>query len=205
MDQDPLPGLQVTVVEESLPGSERSERNGGTFDMSARSRLGRENRLRDNRVLSGGSVAIEAAQSVHGVANREFVNVGRQRRDDTGELVRRDRRQTIGGPLELAARDRGGMYADEHLAQRRARRFHAVISKPRRVACRVQAYSAHRYRHRWRHNLLRTHHLIFRFGTSRRRRRALGVLRLGCGSQRIGVPMDQCPLVSLAAEHFSDP
>jgi hypothetical protein len=61
VDQDPLARSQLTMVEEALPSAERGERDRGAFNVVERARLRRQNFLRDDGVLGGGAVSVEAA------------------------------------------------------------------------------------------------------------------------------------------------
>jgi hypothetical protein len=59
------------------------------------------------------------------VAGREAVHVRADRLHHARELVRRRRREPVDRPLELVARERGGVHADERLA--RAGRGHVDL------------------------------------------------------------------------------
>jgi len=78
VDQHSLTCFQIAVVEEGLPGSECSEWDGGALDMAERSRLRNEKLLRNDRVFSGGSVAIEVAERVHRLSDRDVINIRRK-------------------------------------------------------------------------------------------------------------------------------
>lgn len=75
MDQHSLTCFQVAVVEERLPSGEGRERNRGALDVTERSRLRDEDALRNDGVVSGGSVVIETAQPVYRFSDREVVNI----------------------------------------------------------------------------------------------------------------------------------
>jgi hypothetical protein len=108
------------------------------------SRLRRESACRDERVLGGGAVAVEAGEPVDGLADREVGNVGGDRDDHSGELVRRDRGQTVDGPLELVACERGGVDADERVTGPERRNLDLLESELVGAAGRVQTDRAHR-------------------------------------------------------------
>ena len=78
------------MLEEALPGAEAGERERGA-STCATPRLRCEAPSRDGRVLGGDAVAVERGQREDLVALADVTHVGRDRRDDPGELVRRDR------------------------------------------------------------------------------------------------------------------
>ena len=106
-DQHPLAGGEPAVVEEPLPGAEARERDRRAFDMAQRPRLRSQELAGNDGVLGGGPVPPEVAEGEDLVSGRNAL----ARRDDAGELVRRNRGQPLGRPFELVARDRGRVHA----------------------------------------------------------------------------------------------
>src|SRR5262249_49850556 len=117
VDQHALTGLEPTMIEQRLPGAERSEWNGRALDMVERLGFRREHVGRNGRVLSGHPVTVERGQGPDGLARRDAVDVRSDGRDDSGELVRGRRRQPVDGPVELVARDRRRVDTDECLSR----------------------------------------------------------------------------------------
>src|SRR6185437_14226611 len=68
VDQDVLPGSQLSVLVQRLPGGERAERNGGSGQMIHGSGLGGQVGGGGGDVLGGGAGAVEADQAVDLVA-----------------------------------------------------------------------------------------------------------------------------------------
>ena len=120
VDEDPLARSEPAVVEQPLPGAERSERHGRRLGVAERTRLGREQLGRDRRVLGGDPVAVECGHPVHLVADGHVVDAGAEGDDDARQLVGGDRREPVDGPFELVARERRRVDADERLSVARA-------------------------------------------------------------------------------------
>ena len=98
MDENPLPGLQFSVVEEPLPSAERGERDRGALDVVEGPRLWGEEVRRNRDEVRGGAVAVEAAERIDGLADLDATGVGAERGDDARELIRGSRREAIDGP-----------------------------------------------------------------------------------------------------------
>ena len=107
---------------------------------------GCEQRRRHGDVLGRGAIAIEGREPVHLVAERKALHIVRNLHHDARDLVRRNRRQPIDGPLELVARDRRRMYAYEGFRPSEGGNRHRVDLEPTRFIGAVQAYGPHRAR-----------------------------------------------------------
>jgi hypothetical protein len=141
-DEDALAGLQLSVHEEALPRRQPGQRQGGALDVAQAPGLWSEERGRHDGELGGSPVAIEGRQSEHLVPDGELTDVAGDFLNDARELVRHDRRQAVGGPVELVTGDGRRVHADEGFPRawlrnhrsrrRRARRCHpADASEPR--------------------------------------------------------------------------
>ena len=74
MDQYPLTCSQITVFEERLPRGERGKWNRCALDMAERSRFRGEVVVRNDRVVGGSPVAVEAAERVDGFPDWSAAN-----------------------------------------------------------------------------------------------------------------------------------
>ena len=126
-DQHPLASGEPPVHKQSLPGGQAPHRQRCRLDVPQSRRLRRKYLRRDQGVLGGHPVAIGRCQPIHLVTAVD---------ENTRQLVRRRRRQSIDRPLQLATRDRRRMYAHQDLA--RARRRHLDLLDVQAVS--VQAY-----------------------------------------------------------------
>jgi len=130
-DQDALARFEASVVEQALPCAEGCERDRGARDVVERARLGCEQRGRDDGEVCGRAVAAEVGERVDLVADRDAVRVRAERGDLARELVRRDRRQAVDGPLELVLGDCRGADAHERVPGAGLRRVDLLDLKPR--------------------------------------------------------------------------
>ena len=73
VDQDMLPGSQLSVLVQRLPGGKRAERNGGGRQMIDRAGLGGKVGGGGGDVLGGGTGAVETDQAVDLVAGSPAV------------------------------------------------------------------------------------------------------------------------------------
>ncbi len=152
VDQHPLTFPQVPVIQQALPGTEPRQGDGCALDVTERPRLGSKELLRDDDVLGRGAVAIKAAERIDRLAGGGAIDVPADRGDDARELIRRGRREPVGGPLELVARDRGRVDANQHLAPTRPGRLDLLAVERGGVAGRLEPNRAHRGRNvrsRW--------------------------------------------------------
>jgi hypothetical protein len=105
------------LQEETLPRGERAHRDRCALDVIDRLRLGRED-VRGNRgVLRGDAVAVERRQREDLIAGNQFFDTRADGLDHARKLIRWDRGQSINGPVQLAARDRGRPDPDQRLTR----------------------------------------------------------------------------------------
>jgi hypothetical protein len=109
VDEHPLPVLELSVIEQALPGGERGEGNRPTLHVVERGRLGRETAGRHGGVHRGDAVSVEAGQRVHRFADRDRLEAVGDSGNDPGELVGRGSGKAIDGPVELVAGNGGGV------------------------------------------------------------------------------------------------
>ncbi len=122
VDEHALALLQLPVIEESLPGAERGQRDRGAIDIAQLARFGRQEKPGHSRVLGRGAVPVEAREGVHRLADAEIVHLGSQPGNDARQFVGWDRRQAVDGPGQLIAGDGGRIDADQRLTCFRPRR-----------------------------------------------------------------------------------
>jgi len=150
VDQDPLSRLETTVVEEPLPRGQPRHRDRRALDVIEACRFRRQEVRGNEGVLGGDAVAVERGQRIHLGAHRGLRDPGTDGLDDAGQLVRRDRRQAVDGPLELVPGDRGGVHAHERFRGSVLRHFDVVEREPVAAGVGVEPDRAH---------LLRARHL----------------------------------------------
>jgi len=102
--------------EQTLPRGERAHRDRGALDVIDRLRLGREDVRGNSSVLRGDAVAVERRQREDLIAGSELRDIRADGLDRARKLIRRDRGESINGPVKLVARDRGGPDPDQRLA-----------------------------------------------------------------------------------------
>jgi hypothetical protein len=144
VDQHPLARGESAVIQEPLPGAERRQRHGGRLGVAETARLGREHLDRDRGVVCGDSVAVERRHPEHLVTNGHALDAGPDGGHDAGQLVRRDRRKPVDGPLELVARERRGVDAHQRLSGARRRDRNLLADQCLGAAGRSQNHRAHR-------------------------------------------------------------
>jgi hypothetical protein len=83
--------------------------------MPERPRLRHQQLGGQRRVVGRDAIAVERGEREHLVAGRDAVHALPDFLDHSGELVGRDRRQTVARPFEFAAGDRRRVHADERL------------------------------------------------------------------------------------------
>ena len=106
MDQDLLAALQFRPVDQCLPGSQRDQRDRGSFFHAERLRLERDIGLVDGYELGEGADPILVGPGVHLIARLEALHPGGGSKHDAGHLIAQDERQSIRQKeLELAVSD----------------------------------------------------------------------------------------------------
>ena len=123
---------EPTVHEQRLPGGQPAHGQRCRLNVAQSRRLRRKHPRWDKGVLGGHAVAIERRQRINLITAVD---------EDARKLVRRNRRQSIDWPLQLATRNRRRMYAHQNLARTRRRRLDLLN---------VQAVSVQAYRYHWR-------------------------------------------------------
>jgi hypothetical protein len=111
----------MAVIEEPLPGAERSEWNRGRFRVIERSWLGGKKSRRDSDVVGRRSITIEGRQREDRVASYDVFDVTCDECNDSRELVRRGCWKPFSRPLELIARNRCGVNTYKRLSMPRLR------------------------------------------------------------------------------------
>jgi hypothetical protein len=142
-DEDALAGLQLSVHEEALPRRQPGQRQGGALDVAQAPGLWSEERGRHDGELGGSPVAIEGRQSEHLVADGEVTDVAGDFLNDARELVRHDRRQAVGGPVELVTGDGRRVHAHEGFPGAWLRNLDLVDGERADATRRMQASRAH--------------------------------------------------------------
>jgi hypothetical protein len=142
-DEDPLVRLQLPVHEETLPRRQPGEGERGALDVAQPNRLRSEERGRYDRVLGGDAIAIEGRQGEHLVADSETTHVSGDLLNHAGQLVRHDRREPVGGPVELVTGDGRRVHANERLAGVGLRNLDLVDGQRIDAARRMQANRTH--------------------------------------------------------------
>ena len=142
VDQDMLPGSQLSVLVQRLPGGERAERNGGGRQMIHRGGLGGQVGGGGGDVLGGGAGAVETDQAVDLVAGLPAVGVRAGRGHDPRHVMAGD-----GGPAlrpgQFVGRDRGGADLHEQFPRPRIGDGDALTGQAGRIGVRC-AHGAHR-------------------------------------------------------------
>ena len=123
VNQDALGCGEPGVVEQSLPGGERGQRDRGALGVPERARPRHQQLGGQRRVVGCDAVAVERREREHLVAGRDAGDAGSDFLDHSGELVGRDRRQAIDRPFQLVTGDRRRVHADERLRRTRSRPF----------------------------------------------------------------------------------
>ena len=111
-----------------LPGGQPAHRQSCRLDVAQPQGLRCKHIGWDDGVLGSHAVAIERRERIYLVTAAD---------DNAGKLVRRNRRESIDRPLQLATCNRSRMHAHQHLARIRRRRLdlldlQAVIVQPYR-------------------------------------------------------------------------
>jgi hypothetical protein len=126
VDEYPFAGLQAAVLEQPLPGTQACQRDCRTLDVTERPRLLCQERRAHDAVVGSDAVAVEAGQRKNVVAGGDLGDARCHLDDRARELVGRNRRQAVGGPVELVACECGGVDAHERFASGRCSDLHFV-------------------------------------------------------------------------------
>ena len=137
-----LPGSQLSVLVQRLPGGERSERNGGGRQMIHRSGLGGQVGGGSGDVLGGGAGAVEADQAVDLVAGLPAVGVRAGRGHDPRQVMAGNDGPAL-RPGQFVGRDRGGADLHEQFPRPRIGDGDALTGHAGRIGARC-AHGAHR-------------------------------------------------------------
>ena len=129
--------------EETLPRRQPGQRERGTLDLAQPGRLRSEELCRHDRVLGGDAVPIEGRQGEHVVADAEATDIAGDLLHDTGELVRHDRRQAVGGPVELVSGDGRRVHAYKGFTGTGLRNLDLVNGQRIDAARRMHARGSH--------------------------------------------------------------
>ena len=113
-DQHPFAPGEPPVHEQPLPGGQAAHRQSCRLGVAQPRGSRRKNIGRDDGVLGSHAVAIERRERIYLVTAVD---------DNARKLVRRNRRQSIDRPLQLATCNRCRMHAHQHLARIRRRRL----------------------------------------------------------------------------------
>jgi hypothetical protein len=108
-----------------------------------RPRLGHQQLGGHRGVVGRDAVAVERGEREHLVAGRDAGGVRADLLDHAGELVGRDRGQTVDRPFQLATGDRRRVHADERLRRAGPRPIGLLDRELLRPARRTQPDDAH--------------------------------------------------------------
>ena len=95
VDQDPFVRLQASVIQECLIRRERSQWQRGRFDVRHVAGSRRHFARSDDRVLGGGTVAVEVDEAVDLVTDLEVRDAWADLRNDTRQFVGWDDRGAV--------------------------------------------------------------------------------------------------------------
>ena len=117
VDENLLPGLDVCLLDQDLPGGQRDQRDGGGLMQRQSGRLERDVVFVDGDVLGEGPDAKVAGACEHLVADGEAADVGADLGDHTGDVVaEHEGRLVLEELLELAVADHAVQRVDARCA-----------------------------------------------------------------------------------------
>ena len=137
VDHRGLPGGQLAVIEQRLPGREPGLGDGRGVHVIDRRRLRRDVAGLDGDELGSGPVAVSVDEAVDLVAHRHAGGAVAEGGDHARELVSRDDRRPIAArpvgperPLQLRGGESGGVNLDEDVADGRHRLGCVLVDDP---------------------------------------------------------------------------
>src|SRR5512132_440304 len=139
-DADALTRLKSPMDYQRLPCAEARHWQRGRLDMAQRTRFWPERLRGHERVFGRRAVAVERYERDDVIASGEPIRV---LNNDTRQLIGRDRRQPVAGPLQLATCDRSSMDTDQHLSRTGARLLDLLQLEVLDPTRRVQTNSSH--------------------------------------------------------------
>ena len=142
VDQDMLPGSQLRVLMQRLPGRKRAERDGGGREMIHRGGLEGKIGGGSGNVLGGRAGAVETDQAVNFFAGLPAGGSRARRSHYSGHVVAGDGRPAL-RPGQLVGRDRGGADLDQQFPRPRIGDRNALAGQAGRIGARC-VHGAHR-------------------------------------------------------------
>src|SRR5512132_6071 len=139
-DADALTRLKSPMDYQRLPCAEARHWQRGRLDMAQRTRFWPEGLRGHERVFGRRAVAVERYERDDVIASGEPIRV---LDNDTRQLIGRDRRQPVAGPLQLATCDRSSMDTDQHLSRTGARLLDLLQLEVLDLTRRVQTNGSH--------------------------------------------------------------